>query len=240
MMFSSLLQSLDTIILGNLSVTLLLLLFLIVILMGITLQSLVLMRRTVYPLYDSKLKKTEEETGDIIAVAKKRAAALIEKAEHDSAVLLTNREKEAAQFAAHHEQGLKELVEHNAKLFGHYSTLAHDAYREFDASVKKASAAGQVAVKQEIERLLIDLREEHKGFRKHFEQQFKERLEQELAAVREVTDAYREAQLRMIDRRIVALVERVAALTLQKELSVSEHADVVFRSLDEAKKQGVI
>jgi hypothetical protein len=44
----------------------------------------------------------------------------------------------------------------------------------------------------------------------------------------------------MIDRRIVALVERVAALTLQKELSVSEHADMVYKSLEEAKKEGVI
>ena len=91
-----------------------------------------------------------------------------------------------------------------------------------------------------LNRLLVDLREEHKDLRKHFVQQFKERLSQELLAVREVTDAYREAQLRMIDRRIVALVERVAALTLQKELSVSEHADMVYKSLEEAKKEGVI
>ncbi|HEX9608880.1 MAG TPA: hypothetical protein VGA06_01565 [Candidatus Paceibacterota bacterium] len=208
--------------------------------LGIAIRSLVLLHRTVYPLHEEGLKRAEEEARAIIMSARSRAQSLGVKAEQDGAALLASREKEATQFAARHEQTLKELVEHHAKLLEHYSTLAHDAYREFDASVKKASSAGQVAVKQEIERLLVDLREEHKDLRKHFVQQFKERLSQELLAVREVTDAYREAQLRMIDRRIVALVERVAALTLQKELSVSEHADMVYKSLEEAKKEGVI
>lgn len=211
-----------------------------VVLMGITLRSLVLIRRIVYPMYDAVLKKTEKEASNIAKEARAHAETVRDKAEQDAASVLHAREQQANQLATRYEERLKSLGEQHAKLIDRYSTLADDTYRNFNTSIKKASESGQVAVKQETNRLLADLRDEHTKLRKHFTTQFQERLESELSAVRESVDAYREAQLRMIDQRIVALVERVAALALQKELSVSEHADMVFRSLEEAKKQGVI
>jgi len=221
-------------------VLLLALLLLTLVLIGIALRNTAAVRLATYPVYDYTVKKAEEEAKKIVRDAEHEAKAIREKAEKDAGDTLAKREQESARVNEHYKEQLQALAEHNKKLLEHYTTLAHDTYREFGAAVKRQSQEGETIVKKEIEHLLGELRDEHAKLRRHFSEKFQERLDGELSAVRESVTRYREAQLRMLDKRIIALVERAAALVLQKEMTVKEHTDMIFKSLEEAKKEGVI
>lgn len=240
-MFSTLLSPLYETAFGS-TTTLLLgtILLLVLVLVGISLFTLVLFRRIAYPRRNATLREAEQEAVAILDKAHKYATELREKAEKDTEALFKDREQQADAFVRRFETQIETLAKHHATLLEKYATLTRDTYREFEASVRESAGAGEAAVKQEIERLLADLHDEHTKLKRHLTKQLEDHLEQEFSAARDAVAKYREAQLRMIDRRIVSLIEEVASLALQKELSVSEHADIVFKSLEEAKKHGII
>lgn len=64
-------------------------------------------------------------------------------------------------------------------------------------------------------------------------------LENEFKSISKELEKYREARMRLINERILTLIEETAQIALQKQLSLQDHADLVYRSLEEAKQRGV-
>ncbi len=64
-------------------------------------------------------------------------------------------------------------------------------------------------------------------------------LEKEFKTISKELETYREARMRLINERILVLIEETAQIALQKQLSLQDQADLVYRSLEEAKQRGV-
>jgi len=64
-------------------------------------------------------------------------------------------------------------------------------------------------------------------------------LEKEFSTISDELTKYREARMRLINERILVLIEETAQIALQKQLSLQDQADLVYRSLEEAKQRGV-
>jgi hypothetical protein len=64
-------------------------------------------------------------------------------------------------------------------------------------------------------------------------------LEKEFKTISTELETYREARMRLINERILVLIEETAQIALQKQLTLKDQADLVRRSLDEAKQRGV-
>ncbi len=64
-------------------------------------------------------------------------------------------------------------------------------------------------------------------------------IEQEFATLSHELGKYREARMRLVNERILVLIEETAQIALQKKLSLQDQADLVYRSLEEAKRRGV-
>src|SRR3989344_1265443 len=59
-----------------------------------------------------------------------------------------------------------------------------------------------------------------------------------LTAKKEIQN-YKETTLKKIDQEIYELLEKVSKLVLGKALSLSEHEDLIQKSLEKAKKEGI-
>jgi len=64
-------------------------------------------------------------------------------------------------------------------------------------------------------------------------------IEKEFAAITSELSEYREARMRAVNERLLLLLEETAQIALQKKLSLQDQADLVYRSLEEAKRRGV-
>ncbi len=64
-------------------------------------------------------------------------------------------------------------------------------------------------------------------------------LEKEFKSISEELGQYRESRMRLVNERILVLIEETAQIALQKQLSLQDQADLVYRSLEEAKQRGV-
>lgn len=64
-------------------------------------------------------------------------------------------------------------------------------------------------------------------------------IEHEFSQISDELTNYRAARMRLVDERILTLIEETAQIALQKQLSMQDQADLVYRSLDEAKQRGI-
>ena len=64
-------------------------------------------------------------------------------------------------------------------------------------------------------------------------------LEKEFTAINHELGKYREARMRLVNERILLLIEETTQIALQKQLSLKDQADLVYRSLEEAKQRGI-
>ncbi len=64
-------------------------------------------------------------------------------------------------------------------------------------------------------------------------------IEKEFKQITNELTNYRAARIRLIDERILVLIEETAQIALQKQLSMQEQSDLVYRSLEEAKQRGI-
>jgi hypothetical protein len=100
-----------------------------------------------------------------------------------------------------------------------------ESYKASLKQVTDNSLSGFQNVTQELE---LDLQMQIKNFRQEV-----------LANIEKEVEAYKTAKIRRIDQASVVLVERVAQQVLNKSLTIEDHENLVLKSLDKAKKEGV-
>ncbi len=62
-------------------------------------------------------------------------------------------------------------------------------------------------------------------------------VDAEFSAVRTEIDEYRERRLKVLDERIIDVLEDVVHVALEKKLDLSEHSELIYRALEFAKKE---
>ena len=64
-------------------------------------------------------------------------------------------------------------------------------------------------------------------------------IEKEFKTISEELNKYREARMRLVNERLLTLIEETTQIALQKQLTLKDHSDLVYRSLEEAKQRGI-
>ncbi len=62
-------------------------------------------------------------------------------------------------------------------------------------------------------------------------------VKSELDLSRREIDEYKQRRMRIIDERIITMLEDIIKVTLEKKLSLEEQSELVYRALEEAKKE---
>lgn len=71
------------------------------------------------------------------------------------------------------------------------------------------------------------------------QQLVKKKIETDYKTAQEEVSVYKNEELKKIDNEIYSLLERVSKLALGKAMSLSEHEDLIQKSLEKAKEEGV-
>ncbi len=125
-------------------------------------------------------------------------------------------EKATADFTALYSQILQDLKTKNIEVFQNVSkdieVNTTDEIKNFKESMQKLTVLSQKEVKKKID-------SDYKNSKKEIEN-------------------YKKEELQKIDQGIYELLEKVSKLVLGKALSLSEHEDLIQKSLQKAKKEG--
>ncbi|MFC1647321.1 hypothetical protein ACFL1A_03480 [Patescibacteria group bacterium] len=69
------------------------------------------------------------------------------------------------------------------------------------------------------------------------QEDIKNQLEGEMELAKKEIDQYKKSRMAIINERIVDMIEDVALITLSKKISLDDQSDLVYRALEEAKKE---
>lgn len=100
--------------------------------------------------------------------------------------------------------------------------------REFEEASK---SSGEQRINQLFDRVENRLSE----FLIQTEQKTTSSIELELKSARELVEAYKNEQLKLINENIIAMMEQTLSLVLGKKLSLKDQLDLVYEALERAK-----
>jgi len=95
-------------------------------------------------------------------------------------------------------------------------------------------------IKSQLNGFIEQLESELTNFLHKTEEQSVHSLELELKSARQMVETYKQQQFVLIDENIIAILERTLSLVLAKKLTLKDHVDLVYESLEKAKLEKFI
>jgi len=116
--------------------------------------------------------------------------------------------------------------------------IQHLAVALEEAAVNESGKNAEL-VRQEMQKIGKETASSITQVAKELESVLRVGIEKEFASITEELTNYRESRMRLVDERIILLIEETAQIALQRKLSMQDQSDLVMRSLDEAKERGI-
>lgn len=125
---------------------------------------------------------------------------------------------------------LTKSAEHAEEAYGSFIKSAEGTIHEhIDKNQKMLEEKSQSMIER-TESLLTQ-------FTADLETKVKDDVNQELAKVTKEIDEYKHNRMRIIDERIVDILEEVLRVALDKKLTLVDQSDLIYKALEEAKRE---
>ena len=116
----------------------------------------------------------------------------------------------------------------------------NDTKKVAQDAMNQAIAAESMQIKTQLNVFIEKLESELTSFLHKSEEQSVHSLELELKSARQMVETYKQQQFVLIDENIIAILERTLSLVLSKKLTLQDHVDLVYESLEKAKLEKFI
>lgn len=117
--------------------------------------------------------------------------------------------------------------------------MVTDVHREaFDAG-KKVTDDHETTLKQIASFSITGFQNVTNELELELQKEIRQFRQEVLANIEKEVAEYKDAKMRRVDQASIILVQRVSQEVLNKSLTVSDHENLVIRSLERAKKEGV-
>jgi len=174
---------------------------------------------------DKRSSKVDTDYHQVVDTALARERKIIEDATAEAETILKN-----AQFVN------KSSTEEVNIALGH---MIAEVQKEATAVAKNFMTDYEASLKQLSSQSLADFDSVAKGLKTDLQAQIKDFQDQLLPELRSELAAYKRARLDQIENTVREIVQKSAQEILNKALSLEDHQDLVVKSLEKAKQEGV-
>lgn len=188
-------------------------------------------------------KKTEEKSQEVITGAIKESERIVLEAREKGLDLLEEEKRGSQRMEGQFSQELTNFSTELKNRLAESTTLASTSYQEYLENLKKESGSHVEEEHRVLQEKANSIFEKTKSEMETFINDLHTRIgiqvDDEIKAARDVVKAYRRERLAAVDDKIVDLVEKTVAKTMGKTLDIGEKTDLVYKALEEAKKEEV-
>ena len=196
----------------------------------------------IYLYFDQYLQRRNyfEEQKKVFQETKQKSSQLLQAVEEAQASLLTQDNFVTKQLINQYSNQLSELIKNS----GSSISAAQEQLIHFMEDLQKRSSdfeeASRVSTEKRISQLFERLEAKLSDFLIQTEQKTATSIELELKSVRQLIETYKNAQLKLIDENIIAMMEQTLSIILTKKLSLKDQLDLVYEALEKAKVEKFI
>lgn len=167
----------------------------------------------------------------IIDEANSRAIDIINKANLSTDIASSNFNQEVKRIAS---LQIKEFEKATSDFMKLYTQVLQDLKSKNIEVFQNVSKDIEVNTMAEIK----NFKESMEGLTSQSEKLVQKKIDSDYLTAKQEIQNYKETELKKIDQGIYELLEKVSNLVLRKALSLSEHEDLIQKSLEKAKKEG--
>lgn len=189
-------------------------------------------------------EETRQKNAKILEDAVKKAQAILSEAEIKAAKVISDSKFSSKKIQEQLEKDLSEFKKTVQQTYSQETTKVIEGFNAYMNDIRKQSQESQteieVATKQKVNEFIESFEQNLSDFLVQTQQKSLAAIDLELASARNLIDTYKQQQFKIIDENILAMLERTLGLVLSKRLSLKEHMDLIYESLDKAKAEKLI
>ncbi len=178
------------------------------------------------------LSDTRQKVSKIIDEANNKAMDIISKANLSTDIASSNFNQEVKHIAS---LQIKEFEKATSDFMKLYIQILQDLKSKNIEVFQNVSKDIEISTMGEIE----NFKESMESLTSSSQKMVQKKIDSDYFQVKKEVQSYKEIELKKIDQGIYELLEKVSSLALGKVLSLSEHEDLILKSLEKAKKEGV-
>lgn len=172
----------------------------------------------------------EKEGFDIVRKAIKKSQAMLGNAELEAIKTTADTRVKTNKMEAKYEAQLALMA---VKAENEFTKLLKD----LEVRAEQSQLLLENAVKQKTEEIMARFEKNLATFLSSSEYQGITAINTEITQVRKALEEYKKAQMLSVDENIRVIVEETIAKILGKKLSLEDQMDLIYKSLEEAKKE---
>lgn len=169
-----------------------------------------------------------------------KSQEIIGEAELEAVKVVSDSKFETTKIEKEYDQKITELLNQSEQTI----TKSQEELIQFMANLQKRATdfeqSSQAATQQRINQLFERLEVKLSDFLITTEQKTTSSIELELKGTRELIDAYKIKQFKLIDDNIIAMMEQTLNIVLGKKLNLKDQMDLVYEALEKAKSEKTI
>lgn len=185
--------------------------------------------------------EAKKKSDFVVQDALSKANQIVSQAEKKGVDLLAEEEKKgitlAQDYKAHFEKVeafLKEQFDKSAQSAGQEYT---DFIKAIEAKVNEHIGETQKNLSTASSGLVDSMQKSLEKMSADVDKRVKDQVEHALDEARSEISEYKKRRMKVVDERIIDMLEDVIKVTLEKKLSLVEQSELVYKALDEAKKE---
>jgi len=215
--------------------------FLLLISQILTLFLVIGMRRRPQKPTDTLLRESQAKTRSILYKAVQQANKILVAAELKGLQLIGKQkmtgDELSNQFDAHLaaiEKAMQDQLERNAE---HAEAVYGEFIQGAEASINDHINKNQKMLEEKANAMIERTESLLTQFTGELESKVKGDVERELAKATEEIEQYKANRMRIVDERIVDILEQVLQVALEKKMSLADQSELIYKALEDAKRE---
>lgn len=204
----------------------------------------ILKRKRRLPTIDEQqeiIEKTQDKSVDILSKATQKANSILSNAELRGIKLFSQEKMESEKFTEEYKKHIHELED---LLKTRFTTQAEEADRSYSEFIKNMETTiqfyinrNQKLLEEKSNTMIADSQKLLTNFVTDLHQRFRSQVDLELAKAKSEIESYKQRRLSILDENIVEIIEKTVQIALGKKLTLTEHSDLIYKALEQAKKE---
>ena len=201
----------------------------------------------------NSLKKNERsKPSDLFSPYYEKSETVLHDAQIKANKILTNAELKGIEFIAKQKLAMDKLI---AELDVQIKSLEEKLIVELKASMDKTEKSyqdylsvleenlkhqemqNQRFFQEKTQKMIDNSQQIMSAFILDINAKVKRQIDEEFALVKNELDLYKKHRMEVINKNIIDILEKTLEQTLVKKLSLSEHSEIIFQALEQAKQE---
>ncbi len=186
------------------------------------------------------LEKARQKGLQLIYTAMKKAQAITQTSELESIKIIASAGLDKEKIEKETLQAIHDATYEAKEAVSQAQSVFTDYLQQLSQQATTSSSESEKMIKERINKLFYNFEQNLSTYLTDTQQQSIHAITLEVAAARQLIETYKTEQFRLVDENIVAMLERTLSLVLVKKLTLKEHVDLVYESLEKAKVEKFI